>query len=289
MPTTIQQLLKQATQAGVAAFDAKVLAAHALGVNRAWLAAHSDDPLSATQAQAVQHTLQRRAAGEPVAYITGVREFYGLPFVVTPNVLIPRPETEWLVDFIVQRAPQGSLVADIGCGSGAIAVAAAHTRPDLHITATDVSAAALAVAQRNAVAHGVQDRVTFVQGDLFAPLATLAGQRFAVIASNPPYIAAGDAHLAQGDIRFEPQGALTDAADGLAILRRLAEGAAAHLQPGGWLALEHGYDQGPAVHALLTAAGFQNVYTVADLAGRPRNTAGQMPGLLGDITAGAQV
>jgi release factor glutamine methyltransferase len=272
VPSTLDQLIAQAAGAGVAAFDAKVLAAHALGASRAWLAAHGADALSATQTAAVQQALARRAAGEPVAYITGQREFYGLAFAVTPAVLIPRPETEWLVDFIVQHAPLGGSVADIGCGSGAIAVAAAHARPDLHITATDLSADALAVAQRNAHTHGVAARMRFAHGDVYTPL---AGQRFDVIVSNPPYVAASDAHLTQGDLRFEPRSALTDAADGLSILRRLAQGAPAHLKPHGWLALEHGYNQADAVQALLRAAGLENVRTTADLAGQPRNTAGQ--------------
>jgi release factor glutamine methyltransferase len=266
-----QQLLHEAMQQGVAALDAKVLAAHTLSVDRTWLITHDQTLLTTAQAVSVRAALQRRAQGEPVAYITGQREFYGLMLQVSPAVLIPRPETEWLVDFIVQRAPPNAHVADVGCGSGAIAVAAAHARPDLQIVATDISAAALAIAQRNAALHQVHQRVHLVQGDLYAPL---AAQRFEVIVSNPPYIAQHDAHLAQGDLRFEPQAALTDGADGLTLLRRLAQGARAHLRAGGWLALEHGHDQAVAVQALLSEAGLAQVRTVPDLAGLPRNTVG---------------
>jgi release factor glutamine methyltransferase len=266
------QLIAHAIQAGVAPLDAKVLAAHTLGVSRAWIAAHGTDPLSAAQTQAVQAALARRAAGEPVAYITGQREFYGLTLAVSPAVLIPRPETEWLVDFAVQHTPRNGRIADIGCGSGAIAVSVAHTRPDLHVTATDISADALAVAQRNAQTHDATARMTFAPGDLYAPL---GGTRFDVIVSNPPYIAAGDTHLQQGDLRFEPATALTDHADGLALIRILVAKAGVHLTPGGWLALEHGHDQGNQVHALFTQAGFAQVRSVADLAGLARNTLGQ--------------
>jgi release factor glutamine methyltransferase len=165
-------------------------------------------------------------------------------------------------------------VADIGCGSGAIAVALAYSRPDLQIIATDISAPALEIAKANAHRHGLLERIQFAQGDLYAPL---AGLQLDVIVANPPYIAAADAHLHQGDLRFEPPCALTDQADGLAILRRLAKHAHEYLRPGGWLALEHGYDQGSAVADLLSAAGLENVRTHTDLFANPRNTTGQMP------------
>jgi release factor glutamine methyltransferase len=223
---------------------------------------------------AAQTAIARRAAGEPVAYILGEREFYGLRFRVDPAVLIPRPETEHLVEFAIAHAPQGATVADIGCGSGSIAIALAHARPDLLVIATDVSAAALQVARANALALGVAQRVTFMQGDLLAPLAQAS---CAVVVSNPPYIAAGDAHLAQGDLRFEPTSALTDGADGLALLRKIAADAPRCLTPGGWLAVEHGHDQGAAVMALFQAAGLEQVATTPDLAGIPRNTVGQRP------------
>jgi release factor glutamine methyltransferase len=274
MQLTVHQLLAQAAQLGVASLEAKTLLAHTLGVARSWLVAHDQDLLALEQTTDAQQALQRRAAGEPVAYITRQREFYALALQVSPAVLIPRPETEWLVDFLVQHAPPNAHVADIGCGSGAIAVATAHARPDLHITATDISTAALEVARHNTQQHGVQARVHTVQGDVYAPL---AGQRFAMIVSNPPYIAQGDAHLTQGDLRFEPPIALTDGANGLELLHRVAAGACAHLQSGGWLAVEHGHDQAKAVQALFTQAGLTHVQTVHDLAGLPRNTVGCAP------------
>jgi release factor glutamine methyltransferase len=257
---------------GLAPLDARVLVAHALGVPRIWLITHRDDALSPVQCDAAHAVIARRAAGEPVAYITGQREFYGLMLQVSPAVLIPRPETEWLVEFAATHAPTGGQVADIGCGSGAIAVALAHKRPDLHVFATDISLEALEVARANAHQHGVDARVHFACGDLYAPL---EAAQFDVIVSNPPYIAADDAHLRQGDLRFEPQTALTDCADGLQLLRRLAHGASARLNPGGWLALEHGFDQGQAVATLLTQAGLENVATHTDLSAQPRNTVAQ--------------
>jgi release factor glutamine methyltransferase len=274
MLTTVTDLLAHAARLNVAPMEAKALLAHALSVPRAWLVAHDREVLPAAQAALAQEALQRRAAGEPVAYVTGQREFYGLMFNVSPAVLIPRPETEWLVDFAVQHAPPYAKLADIGCGSGVIAVATAHARNDVQVTATDVSAQALQVAQGNARQHQVQARVQCVQGDVYAPL---AGQRFDMVISNPPYIAQGDVHLQRGDLRFEPPGALTDGADGLAILRRVVAGARQHLQPGGWLAVEHGHDQAAAVQALFAQAGLAQVRCLQDLAGLPRNTVGRAP------------
>ncbi|MGL4574056.1 MAG: peptide chain release factor N(5)-glutamine methyltransferase [Burkholderiaceae bacterium] len=268
-PTT---LLAHAVHEGLAPLDVRVLVAHALGVPRIWLITHGDDALSPVQCDAARAAIARRAAGEPVAYITGQREFYGLMLHVSPAVLIPRPETEWLVEFAATNAPTGGHVADIGCGSGAIAVALAHKRPDLQVLATDVSTEALDIARANAQQHGVAARVRFACGDLYAPL---EGAQFDMIVSNPPYIAAQDVHLQQGDLRFEPSLALTDRADGLALLRRLAQGASARLNPGGWLALEHGFDQGQAVATLLAQAGLENVATHTDLSAQPRNTVAQ--------------
>jgi release factor glutamine methyltransferase len=250
--------------------DNRLLVAHALRMSRSQLITQSDHALDAEEAQRVAAAFERRRAGEPIAYILGSREFYGLSLLVTPAVLIPRADTELLVDLALERAPPGALVADLGTGSGAIAVALARSRSDLRVTATDVSDAALEVARQNAALHRVQP--TFLQGDWFAPL---GDRRFDLIVSNPPYIVAGDVHLAQGDLPFEPIDALTDHADGLAALRILATGAGRHLRPQGWLLMEHGYDQALAVRALLQTSGFTSVQSWTDLSGIERVSGGQ--------------
>ncbi|MBV8049110.1 MAG: peptide chain release factor N(5)-glutamine methyltransferase [Paludibacterium sp.] len=217
---------------------------------------------------------ERRVAGEPLAYLLGMREFYGRPFAVTPDVLIPRPETEHLVEAALARVGhQPAEVLDLGCGSGAIAVTLALEAPSWRVSAVDVSAAALTVARGNAERLGA--RVDFLQGSWFAPLPP--GGCFQLIVSNPPYIAASDHHLDEGDVRFEPRLALTDGGDGLACLREIAAGAPARLAPGGWLMVEHGYDQGEAMRALLAAQGFVEVETLPDLAGLDRVTLGRRP------------
>ncbi|MET0321012.1 MAG: peptide chain release factor N(5)-glutamine methyltransferase [Duganella sp.] len=260
------------------ALDFRVLLCHALTISRVGLITGSDRRLTAAEAQAVGALVQRRLDGEPVAYIVGQREFFGLPFEVSGAVLIPRPDTELLVELALARLPHGGRVLDMGTGSGAIAVALAHTRRDAHVTALDVSPDALDVARRNAAANGA--RVTFLHSDWFAALAQPGepGAPFDVIAANPPYIASGDRHLAEGDLRFEPVGALTDHADGLAALRILVAGAPAHLLPQGWLLMEHGYDQAAAVRALLDAGGYADVQSWRDLAGIERVTGGRLPG-----------
>jgi len=258
---------------GLPRAEAQLLAAHAIGKPRSWMLAHDDD--AATAVNAAHAVFVRRRAGEPVAYILGEREFYGLMFAVTPAVLIPRPETELLVDLAIERLarlPQGGTLLDVGTGSGAIAVAIAHARPDATVWASDISPAALAVARANAQRHGVNIR--FVQSDL---LAGFPEQRFDIIASNPPYIAEGDPHLSAGDLRFEPPGALASGSDGLALIRRLAADAPSHLTPGGWLLLEHGYDQGTVCNSLLQKKNYMEVTTNIDLSGHPRTTAGQRP------------
>jgi len=212
----------------------------------------------------------RRQNGEPIAYIVGQREFYGLPFEVNDAVLIPRPDTELLVELALERLPPSGHLLDMGTGSGAIAVALAHARPDAAVSALDVSTAALAVAGRNASANGVH--VTFMHSDWYG---ALGNEHFDTIVANPPYIAAGDRHLSEGDLRFEPAGALTDHADGLSALRRIVAGAAAHLQPSGWLLMEHGYDQAAAVRALLSAHGYTDVQSWQDLAGIERVSGGR--------------
>jgi len=252
--------------------DVRILAGHALGLSRTQLITRTGQVLSADDAARLAGLVRRRIAGEPVAYIVGEREFYGLALHVSPAVLIPRPDTELLVELAIERLPRGGSLLDMGTGSGAIPVAAAHARPDAAVAALDVSAAALEVARRNARRHGV--RVDFLRSDWFA---AVGGRRFDVIASNPPYIVAGDAHLSQGDLRFEPVDALTDHGDGLSALRTIVSGAPDHLRPGGWLLLEHGYDQADAVRGLLAARGFGGVRSWRDLAGIERVSGGRLP------------
>jgi release factor glutamine methyltransferase len=269
------QLLRQAA-ATIDRFDAEALLLHALGRDRAWLFARGEAPVDADAATAFARLVERRARGEPVAYLTGRRGFWTLDLEVTPATLIPRPETELLVEQALARLPQGEplRVADLGTGSGAVALAIARERPLAAVVATDLYGPTLAVATRNARANGV-DNVWFRRGDWFV---ALGRERFDLIASNPPYIAAGDAHLAQGDLRFEPAPALASGADGLDAIRRLVAGAPAHLVPGGWLLLEHGWDQGEAVRALLEAGGYAGVATVRDLEDRDRVSLGRRPG-----------
>src|SRR5690606_4258090 len=218
-----------------------------------------------------------RAAGEPVAYLTGRRGFWTLDLAVTPDTLIPRPETELLVEQALQRlgSEAEARVADLGTGSGAIALAIAAERPLARVAAVDRSAGALAVARANALAHGLEGRVEFLAGDWFAPL---QGRRFDLVVSNPPYIAEGDPHLARGDLRYEPAPALASGPDGLDAIRTIVAAAPRHLLPGGWLLLEHGFDQGAAVRGLLEARGFAEVATVPDLEGRDRVSLGRAAG-----------
>jgi release factor glutamine methyltransferase len=239
----------------------RILLCHATGLTRVQLITQADRTLRADEAARLADLVARRLRGEPIAYIVGQREFFGLAFQVTDAVLIPRPDTELLVELALERLPPQGALLDMGTGSGAIAVSAAHARPDAAVTALDASGPALDVARANAAAHGA--RVRFLQSDWFDGLPGDA--RFDVIASNPPYIAAGDSHLSQGDLRFEPLGALTDHGDGLAALRTIAGGAARYLAAGGWLLLEHGYDQAAAVRTLLTQAGYADVQSWQDL------------------------
>jgi release factor glutamine methyltransferase len=251
----------------------RILLCHATGLSRVQLITQAERPLLDAEAARLAALVQRRLDGEPIAYIVGRREFFGLDFEVSDAVLIPRPDTELIVELALERLPQNGRMLDMGTGSGAIAVAAAHTRPDARVTALDVSDAALDVARRNAAANGAQ--VRFLRSDWFGALQ--ADERFELIASNPPYIAAGDEHLSQGDLRFEPVGALTDHADGLSALRNIIDGSPRHLEPGGWLLLEHGYDQAAAVRALLAERGFSEVQSWRDLAGIERTSGGKAP------------
>ncbi|MDT3736762.1 MAG: peptide chain release factor N(5)-glutamine methyltransferase [Denitratisoma sp.] len=250
--------------------EARLLLCHVLGVSHAALEAHPEGKVSLQDTARFRELAARRAAGEPLAYLTGQREFYGLDFHVTPAVLIPREETELLVDIALERPARRIL--DLGTGSGCLAIAVAKSLPQSEVTAVDVSAAALAVARVNAARHGVA--VRFLQGDWFAPL---AGERFDLILANPPYVAEADPHLAQGDVRFEPHSALAAGPEGLDDIRRIVAGAGAHLAPGGRLYFEHGYDQARPVAALLDAAGFVAIEHRRDLAGILRVTGGTRP------------
>lgn len=253
--------------------DAELLLLHALQQQRSWLFAHAEDELDMDVQTAYAALLERRAAGEPVAYLTGRRGFWTLDLEVSPATLIPRPETELLVELALQRLPLDAAcsVVDLGTGSGAIALAIARERPRAKIIATDASAAALAVARRNAQHHAIGN-VAFLHGDWLAPL---AGQSFDMIVSNPPYIEAADPHLAQGDLRYEPAGALAAGRDGLDDIRRIVRDAHAHLRPDGWLLFEHGWNQGDAGRALLIDAGYAEVFTAKDLEHRDRISGGR--------------
>ena len=269
----VRALLAAATQrlgGADARLDAELLLAHALGVSRAKLYAWPEHEPDAVARETFQRFIEARAGGEPVAYLTGRREFWSLDLAVSPAVLIPRPETELLVELALERIAAGtpSRVADLGTGSGAIALAIASERPRARVVATDASADALAVARGNAERLGFGN-VTFAQGDW---LEALGQERFDVIVSNPPYIAAGDAHLEAGDLRREPHGALVAGTDGLDAIGRIVATASAHLDPAGWLLLEHGWDQAARVRALLDAHGYRDIASVRDGAGHERVT-----------------
>ncbi|MDL2283596.1 peptide chain release factor N(5)-glutamine methyltransferase [Oxalobacter sp. OttesenSCG-928-P03] len=257
--------------------DLRILLEHALGLSHVQLITRSERLLDEEEAKSVSRLIARRLKGEPVAHLVGVREFYGLPFRVTPDVLIPRPETELLVELAAGYLPAGGKMLDMGTGTGAIAVAVAHERPDVEVMATDISAAALEIAGQNAGRNlGKEGRIRFCQGDWFAALPSPA--RFDLIVSNPPYIAQTDPHLSQGDLRYEPAHALTDFDDGLSAFRVLAGEAAKWLNPGGRLLVEHGYDQAEAVCRLLLENGFVSVESWNDLAGIRRVSGGIFPG-----------
>ncbi len=307
---------------GLEPVDARALLRHVLGVNDAYLIAHSAQALTNAQSELYAALAARRGAGEPVAYIIGAREFFSLEFKVTPAVLIPRPETEALVEFALERISPDSVpsVLDLGTGSGCVAISIARHRPRARVVAVDRSAAALAVARENAArlldntASGSNptptltlpltgggklkkapspcegegwdggealrvggkvncDRLQFVQSDWFG---ALASRRFDLIVSNPPYIAASDPHLAQGDLRFEPRAALAGGADGLACVRLIIASAPQHLNGGGWLAFEHGYDQAARCRKLLAEARFGEIFSRVDLAGIERVSGGQL-------------
>lgn len=268
MSATIGALLATAP---IGRSEAAILLGHVLGLSRVVLATHPEREVDALRAARFAGLVERRLRGEPVAYLVGTREFYGLDFVVTPAVLVPRPETELLVDLAREWiGERGARVLDLGTGSGAIAIALATQCAAAEVVAVDVSDAALAVARDNATRLGA--RVALRRSDWYE---ALEGERFDLILANPPYVAAGDAHLDQGDLRFEPRIALTPGGDGLAAIRRIVSGASAHLREAGRIAIEHGFDQPEAVRALLVEAGFTDVRTYADLAGHGRVSAGR--------------
>ena len=274
---TVADALREARAANVERLDAQLLLARLLNRPRSWLLAHDDAVLDTAAAAAWHALLVRRAAGEPLAYLLGEKEFRGLMLKVDPRVLVPRPETEHLVDWALEllygalhdrAAPR---VIDLGTGSGAIAIAVRHAHPAADMTATDASEAALAVARDNAQRLGLAIR--FAAGSWWSAVPGAAGAGFDLALSNPPYIAERDPHLAA--LNHEPAAALTPGGDGLGALRAIIAGAAQRLAPGGWLLVEHGFDQADAVQALLRAHGFASIETRADLAGQPRCSGGQ--------------
>lgn len=279
-PATISSLLQNAVKnlqarSDTPSADGEILLAHALGKPRSYLRTWPERLATPEQQQKFAMLLARRLVGEPVAYLTGAREFWSLALKVTPATLIPRPETELLVEQALVRLAGIGLprILDLGTGSGAIALALARHHVDSQITAVDLSIDALVVARQNGVDHGLTN-VDFQLGHWFEPV---AGRRFHMIVSNPPYVAEQDPHLNRGDLRFEPRLALSAGPDGLSALAYIAGNASAYLEPGGWLLMEHGYDQGAAVRQLMEAAGFVTVDQYADLDGHVRLSAGRCP------------
>lgn len=264
---TIAEALREACRA-VPAGEARALLRHVLECDESFLIARAERTLTPGQREAYVRLAARRAAGEPLAYLTGEREFYGLSFNVTPAVLIPRPETELLVELALERLPgeARARVLDLGTGSGCVAIAIAREQLRAEIVAVDASAQAVALARDNARRHGVRG-ITVLHGDWFG---AVPGQRFDVIVANPPYVAAGDPHLGEGDLRFEPRGALVAGPTGFECIEAIIASAPRHLVRGGWLLFEHGMGQAPRCRALLAHAGLGAVFTRADLAGIER-------------------
>lgn len=271
MTVTIRALLSQAKTLGLDTLDAEVLLSHVLQKNRVYLHTWPDKIIADELAKLYQHYLARRVQGEPIAYIVGYKEFWSLPIQVTPDTLIPRADSECWIHWLLERyANADSLnVLDLGTGSGAIALALAHEKPYWSICAVDFSAAALAVARKNA--HNLSLKIEWVQSDWYH---ALSERRFDLIVANPPYIAEEEPHWQQGDLRFEPKTALVAKDHGLSDLQQIIQQAPRYLNPEGLLLVEHGYQQGAAVHALLVAAGFKQVQTHCDYGGQPRWTVG---------------
>lgn len=253
--------------------DAEILLAHSLGKNRSWLITWPENTPDETLLQQFQQLLQQRLQGQPIAHLTGEREFWSLSLQVTPDTLIPRPDTELMVEQILAHYPAKPPIQllDLGTGSGAIALALAHERPAWQITASDRSEAALQVARRNAERLGLD--IEFIHSDWFS---ALQGRRFDVIASNPPYIPCADPHLSQGDVRFEPLSALASGDDGLDAIRHICATAQAFLKPAGQLFIEHGYDQKVEIHDIFHRNHYHSIQQYHDLAGNPRLTYGKI-------------
>lgn len=269
-----QQKLRKISES--ARSDAEILLAHALDCTRTYLRIWPQRTLTIEQRDQFLKLLARRLEGEPIAYLTGQRDFWDMTLEVSPDTLIPRPETETLIELALAKIPLDATwrIADLGTGSGAIALTIARERPRCQLTATDISPATLAIAHRNAEQLKVNN-VTFTKGPWCAPL---ANAQFEMIVSNPPYIHPDDPHLQQGDLRFEPLNALQSGADGLADIRIICAEARKHLRPAGWLLLEHGYDQGTAVPAILHELGYQQIHTEKDLAKNDRVSLGAWAG-----------
>ncbi len=258
-----------------AAFEAQLLLQYVLGVNRAWLIAHEHDVLQPNIQVVFEALLNRRLAGEPMAYIMGDREFYGLDLLVTPDTLIPRPDTETLVEAALAKIPDSAnqTILDLGTGTGAIALAVAKHRPKVNVVAVDASAAALEVAKKNAASLAITN-VRLMLSDWFD---ALVGERFDLIVSNPPYIEQNDVHLTQGDVRFEPISALASGADGLDDIRHIVANCLIYLKPQGWLMIEHGYNQADLVADLMAEAGLVSIQTIKDFGGNNRVTIAKNP------------
>lgn len=273
---TLREALTLAAMAGLPPLEARMLLSHVTGFTRTQLITRDNEHLNTAQRDAFSTLLARRLAGEPMAYLLGEREFFGRTFRVTPDVLIPRPDTEVAAEASLTRLAgiHNPRVLDMGTGSGILAVTIARERPDAEVWATDISPGALMVAQDNARALQA-DNIRFLVSDWYQALPD--GLRFHLVVSNPPYIAEGDPHLVEGDLRFEPIDALTDHDDGLSDLAAIVAGATGRLLPGGWLLMEHGYDQGYATRHLLTGAGFAEVFTARDLGGNERCSGGRLP------------
>jgi release factor glutamine methyltransferase len=276
-PATVDAALRAARALGVERLDAQLLLAHVSGRSRSWLLAHGDEPLPSAHLQAYDALVARRAAGEPFAYLVGEREFHGLTLAVAPGVLVPRPDTETLVDWALEllggelREAAAPAVLDLGTGSGAIALALKNGCPGARVWAGERSVEALGIARANAARLGLD--VRFALGDWWSALAGATDvPAFDLVVSNPPYIAAGDPHLAA--LAHEPRSALVADDDGLADIRRIAHGAHGRLREGGWLLFEHGWEQADAVAAILQRAGFGGVATRRDIEERPRCTGG---------------
>ncbi len=275
---SIEQALKSATakltEGGKASpsLDAAVLLCHVLGKPRSYLLTWPERILEAEQQAQFEALLERRLAGEPVAYIIGEREFWSLPLKVSPSTLIPRPDTERLVEVALDKTfEQSGSILDLGTGTGAIALALASEMPNRQVMGVDLKQEARELAEYNAEQLNIKN-VTFAQGSWFEPV--LPGTKFALIVSNPPYIDEKDPHLAQGDVRFEPKSALVADEGGLADIRHISDAARQYLEEGGWLVFEHGYDQGQAVRDIMCSFGYQHVVTEQDYAGNDRVTLG---------------